>query len=619
MDVWKDGETAYVLATIRKSSGAYYSDPDGTRAYLSDLYLLKVTGDALSRTLLGSVAPNGETSFSTGALRVEGTAIYAFSNSKLQSGTYAMSGYLFTIDKATLALTKTQTLFSSANAGWWPVINAGPNVSHFGFAGYYRYNNTTNLGSVQPSVMAGEWASEHSSHSGNLVLQGEVSDLNGISRTTVVERLTQSVAVEAIGSPINDYFADTDLELAQKLFQSAEKSFPQYFPQPIAEALLPDDGMYVRYYSATDIALILFNGKVLLAGSVASGNPTFSEAGDILFFLDQLKAQPRAASSGSNCVTDKAGTKICAGDILDTLWGIPAKSRGSVSAINTNFQCVDFAKAFLLKVYGKTARSVAGKASNLCSPTIYQPYGLEVVAAPIEGDIYVRKPSGAKFCGSTGTEDCGHVAVVKSASASTYSTIQQNVSATSSDKDWTRQADDCVLRPREFFYENETSQVNLQRFTGRSVKKGEQFRFEWRIRATGLNYLPTTKLYLKFMSGTNILGSSLVEVSNLKYAPYSPDFSASTYIKSEFQESDFTVRNGHYVGPMTDIAKQLNSKSGDVYRTLIVGVTPTVASSLKSGTYSGKYILATGPNEADELAAKDGSNGVLVLKVAVTN
>ncbi len=200
MDVWDANGTVYLLTAVRKAGGSYFTDPDGTRSYQSELYLLKISsGGQLNKLKLGDFAPNGETNHGTGALRVEGQTVYAFSNSKEQNGTYSMSGHVYTVDASSMALTGKVALFTAANWGWYPVVRPGPQISHFSYAGYYRYLDTSNQGGVEPQAMIDEWAADHASHSGGLLQAGEVGDMNWGNRQTIIDRI---VAKIACSSPI---------------------------------------------------------------------------------------------------------------------------------------------------------------------------------------------------------------------------------------------------------------------------------------------------------------------------------------------------------------------------------------------------------------------------------
>jgi hypothetical protein len=195
MDVWDANGTVYVLTSVRNSLGSNYTDPDGVPAYLSVLYLLKIpAGGPLSQVKLGDVAPYGETNHDSGSLRVEGSAATIFSNSKLASGTYGMSGFVYTVDAPSMTLTHTRTLFAASNWGWYPIIQAGPKISHFSAAGYYRYLDTGNLGSVTRQTMIDEWAADHAAHSGSLVRATEVSEMNGRYRPTIIDRILARVS-----------------------------------------------------------------------------------------------------------------------------------------------------------------------------------------------------------------------------------------------------------------------------------------------------------------------------------------------------------------------------------------------------------------------------------------
>lgn len=210
-DICYNGESVFVLSSVRKTPESYFVDPDGTKAYKSDLYLSKIgPSGSLTKILLGDVAPNGEQPSGTGALYDSGTSIQVFINSKESNNTYGMTGRRYTVEVLlpTMAVTSSAVLFSNANWGWWPVIrDSSGTLSHFSFSGYYRYQNTTNWGSVDPAVMLLEYQSTVAMHSSGIIREDEVNTINGASRTAIISRLqlvldtTMMHFVDAIRAP----------------------------------------------------------------------------------------------------------------------------------------------------------------------------------------------------------------------------------------------------------------------------------------------------------------------------------------------------------------------------------------------------------------------------------
>ncbi|MBK1641492.1 hypothetical protein CKO12_06300 [Chromatium okenii] len=193
-DILFNGSDVFVLATVKSPDGVYRVDPDGTRAYKSSLKIVRFNKDSNSyqSVVIGEVWPNGDPTSGHGALYLSGDYLYAFKNSKDDGNGYAQSGSIYKInvsDPAMISLESESKLFSASNWGWWPVFKSSSVLSHFSFAGYYRYENTSNLGSVLPSVMQQEYADAVAAHSQGLVLANEADTMGASSRPNVISRI----------------------------------------------------------------------------------------------------------------------------------------------------------------------------------------------------------------------------------------------------------------------------------------------------------------------------------------------------------------------------------------------------------------------------------------------
>ncbi|GEM_PF-6864981 len=193
-DVLFNGSDVFVLATVKSPDGVYRVDPDGTRAYKSSLKIVRFNKDSNSyqSVVIGEVWPNGDPTSGHGALYLSGDYLYAFKNSKDDGNGYAQSGSIYKInvsDPVMISLESESKLFSASNWGWWPVFKSSSVLSHFSFAGYYRYENTSNLGSVLPNVMQQEYADAVAAHSQGLVLANEADTMGTSSRPNVISRI----------------------------------------------------------------------------------------------------------------------------------------------------------------------------------------------------------------------------------------------------------------------------------------------------------------------------------------------------------------------------------------------------------------------------------------------
>lgn len=192
-DVAKADNNTWLLASQRTQG--VIANADGTKAYLSDVYLLKVDASQnLSKVKLASLYPVGESpTYDGGGLLVDGATVYAFQNTLAAAGTYAMNGYQYTVNAQSMGLTNTRSVFGYANWGWYPVVQVGGKVSHFSYAGYHRINDTVDAGSVDPAVMVNEALANHVAHSGGLVATAdELKNINGTFRATLIQRLLAS-------------------------------------------------------------------------------------------------------------------------------------------------------------------------------------------------------------------------------------------------------------------------------------------------------------------------------------------------------------------------------------------------------------------------------------------
>lgn len=190
-DVVKADGNVYLLTSVRTSPEAYLTNPDGTRSYLSDVYLLKIdSAYKLSKTKLATLYAFGDSpTFNVGDLMVSGSTAYVFHNGSVRSGSYTMNGYLYTVNTQSMGLQGSRTVFTNANWGWYPVIQSANSVSHFSFAGYYRMLEGVNQGSVQPELMANLAIKNRVDSAGGLFNSDELTQINGSFRPTFIQRL----------------------------------------------------------------------------------------------------------------------------------------------------------------------------------------------------------------------------------------------------------------------------------------------------------------------------------------------------------------------------------------------------------------------------------------------
>ncbi len=164
VDMLVDGKNIYALVTMNTIINTYLADPDGTKSYQKDIFLLKInTVGQIQETKISTLNPQHGT-----LIRLSDGTIRVFLNYKVNAGTYAMNGILYTLTENSTGyiISNTTNVFQNANWGWFPKLNtSNSNVEHFSFAGYYRYINSSNQGSVAPATMENEFKEFQKAHS----------------------------------------------------------------------------------------------------------------------------------------------------------------------------------------------------------------------------------------------------------------------------------------------------------------------------------------------------------------------------------------------------------------------------------------------------------------------
>lgn len=189
-DISVNGDTTYLLTTIDDSSGDYFADPDGTKFVLKTLYLGSI--DSNAKMIFQNIGNayinpyNGEPGESLKQITIlqSGNNIKFFSNLKTSSGTYAMDGVFlkYSINSdGSFKKVSGKNVFQNANWGWYPKLNSSnDDVEHFSFAGYYRYINSTNQGSITPTAMYNEFTEYQSKKSDGIMPN---------NKSTIIEKL----------------------------------------------------------------------------------------------------------------------------------------------------------------------------------------------------------------------------------------------------------------------------------------------------------------------------------------------------------------------------------------------------------------------------------------------
>lgn len=193
--VYDDGARIWLLASTRVEPATFYRNPDGGKAYLRDLHLVRIGANAeVTRLTLGQVA-NGDAYPGVGALLVDGATVYAFQNSVQYSsqGAFGLEGFVYTVQGDTMVLDSAERLFSNANWGWHPVLYAGPLLSHFSYAGYRRHFDTLDLGDASPATLMAEYDTSVAAQARGLVLAHEAQQLQQYA-PTILARIAARLA-----------------------------------------------------------------------------------------------------------------------------------------------------------------------------------------------------------------------------------------------------------------------------------------------------------------------------------------------------------------------------------------------------------------------------------------
>lgn len=209
VDMHQDTDNAlYVLSVKKKASSEFRVDPDGTKAYLADIILTKIqNGVIVAQTLIDTLFATYGTETNggpRGALQVQGNEVTVFFNEKtVTSSNYGQNGYRYRLSKTTLdSTTSKETLFTSANWGWYPYFDDSGNVLHFSFAGYYAMSNTNTGAFIWPNDFA---KLTFAARLANGDITGDVNTLTwDLLSESLLSQAQQIVQISDSGNPIND-------------------------------------------------------------------------------------------------------------------------------------------------------------------------------------------------------------------------------------------------------------------------------------------------------------------------------------------------------------------------------------------------------------------------------
>jgi tetratricopeptide (TPR) repeat protein len=165
-DILDDGETAFVLVSERDRSNAFLTDDANQKFYQSKLYLIKISlSGKATRTLLGEIRPLGDIPSSSGFLSLQEGKIIAFHNSKENSASAGMTGFLYTVDARSMILANRTVVFEEQDLGYFPTIDSGSTVTHGSSDGSRRYINAQAGDGIGRNEMIALWDSARSKHS----------------------------------------------------------------------------------------------------------------------------------------------------------------------------------------------------------------------------------------------------------------------------------------------------------------------------------------------------------------------------------------------------------------------------------------------------------------------
>ncbi|GHT42084.1 hypothetical protein FACS189443_4700 [Planctomycetales bacterium] len=152
IEYFTDGNAIYVLRIDKLGNTDYRTDPDNSKHYKGRVWVAKITPDekGLEKDIATLYAAGYTQDRATIAL-VAGK-LKVFVNEKTARNDYGQTGYIYTLNKNTLAVEDQTTLFTNSNMGWHPYFNSDGTLFHFAYAGYYQYRNTTQLESMIPAT-----------------------------------------------------------------------------------------------------------------------------------------------------------------------------------------------------------------------------------------------------------------------------------------------------------------------------------------------------------------------------------------------------------------------------------------------------------------------------------
>lgn len=130
-----------------QSSNVFSIDPDGTRFYEKDTFLVSFKKGGISDYVL--VARGLQ--IGRGCITEHNGKIIAFLSFKgpQNQDSYAMTGNVYYIRQPRLGVIYVKEVFRSQNWGWHPRFN-GEDIEHFSFDGYYDYINDKKIGPASP-------------------------------------------------------------------------------------------------------------------------------------------------------------------------------------------------------------------------------------------------------------------------------------------------------------------------------------------------------------------------------------------------------------------------------------------------------------------------------------
>lgn len=142
IDVQKCGDEIYILAGVQ-AEGDAYTDPQGGKFPMFDVFLIKMTANDLYRSLMTTLR------MGHGTLSCSSDRLLVFINYKLQNGVYDMGASIYTRRKTDLADLRVDPQFSDGNMGWYPRFTE-KGLEYFNYAGYYLMVNNVQLERQSP-------------------------------------------------------------------------------------------------------------------------------------------------------------------------------------------------------------------------------------------------------------------------------------------------------------------------------------------------------------------------------------------------------------------------------------------------------------------------------------